>query len=376
LCRGGAQENTFHTVRLADSERFEVDLISGPTEGAEGSLEPVVENAGVSIIRVPNLVRRPSPLQDYLAYRQLVKLFRERKYDIVHTHTSKAGYLGRMAAARAGAPIIVHTPHGHIFFGYFGGLMTRFFVALERQAARHTDLLIALTQTGLGEHLARGIGEPQEWRAIASGIDLDLFENVRVNREKIRSALGINTGSLLIGTVGRLEPIKGIAYFVDAARSIAEKIPNSEFIVIGDGAERAVLERAAGFLGGRIRFLGLRSDVPELMAALDIMVLPSLNEGMGRVLVEAAAAGTPVVASRVGGVPEVVRDGETGILVAPGDASAIADAVTVLCSDTEKRERFGNTAHELVAPKYGLKSMVASIENEYTRLVKENRLDA
>jgi len=376
LCRGGAQENTFHTVRLSDSDRFKVDLISGPTEGAEGSLEPAVEDAGVRILRVPNLVRRPSPIRDYLAYRHLVRLFREGRYDIVHTHTSKAGYLGRMAAARVGVPIIAHTPHGHIFFGYFGGLMTRFFVALERQAARHTDLLIALTETGQDEHLARGIGEHVQWRAIGSGIDLELFENVRANRDRMRIALGVDTDSVLIGAVGRLEPIKGIAYFVEAARAMAGKIPKAEFLVIGDGAERAALERAAEPLGGRIRFLGLRSNVPELMAALDVLVLPSLNEGMGRVLVEAAAAGTAVVASRVGGVPEVVRDGETGILIAPGDASAIADAVTALCSDTEKRERFGITARERVAPQYGLNAMVASIEDEYTRLLNEKRLEA
>jgi len=376
LCRGGAQENTFHTVRLADRERFDVDLISGPTEGAEGSLEPAVESAGVNIIREPNLVRRPSPIRDYLAYRDLVRLIRERQYNIVHTHTSKAGYLGRMAAARAGVPIIVHTPHGHIFFGYFSGLMTRFFISLERQAAAHTDLMIALTPTGLEEHLTRGIGQRDQWRAIGSGIDLCAFEGVRTRREKTRQAIGVDDAALLIGTVGRLEPIKGVAYFVEAAREIAAQIPTAEFVVIGDGSERAMLERAAAPLGKRFRFLGLRSDVPDLMGALDVMVLPSLNEGMGRVLVEAAAAGTPVVASRVGGVPEVVREGETGLLVVPGDAAAIADAVTVLCTDKEKREQFGRAACERIAPQYGLDTMVAAIEAEYDRLIEMKRLHA
>ncbi len=376
LCRGGAQENTFHTVRLADRDRFEVDLISGPTEGAEGSLESAVDAAGINAIHEPNLIRRPAPVRDYFAYRDLTRLFRDRQYDIVHTHTSKAGYIGRMAAARANAPIIVHTPHGHIFFGYFSRLMTGFFVALERQAARRSDLLIALTQTGLEEHLARGIGERHQWRAIGSGIDLSLFRKVRKRRDQIRSALGVKDEALLIGTVGRLESIKGVAYFVDAALEIAAKNSNAEFVVVGDGSERAVLERAAEPLGSRFRFLGLRDDVPDLMGALDVLVLPSLNEGMGRVLVEAAAAGTAVVASRVGGVPEVVLDGETGLLVRPGDASAIADAVAILCTDAKMRNRFGATARERVAPEYGLDSMVAEIESEYTRLIEEKRLDA
>jgi len=158
LCTGGAQENTFHTVRLANRDRFEVDLISGPTRGGEGSIEEAVRAAGIEIQREPLLVRSPAPLRDMITLWRLTRRFRDRQYDIVHTHTSKAGFLGRLAAERAGTPIVVHTPHGNIFHGYFSGWLTRIFVWMERHAARRTDRIIELTAGGVEEHLAeRGV---------------------------------------------------------------------------------------------------------------------------------------------------------------------------------------------------------------------------
>ena len=159
LCRGGAQENTFHTVRLANRARFEVDLISGYSRGREGSIEDTVRAAGIEVCHEPALVRSIAPVRDILALRRLTRLFRERRYDIVHTHTSKAGFIGRLAAERAGVPIVVHTPHGNIFQGYFSKPMTRLFVWMERHAARRTDKLIELTPGGVEEHLAEGIGQ-------------------------------------------------------------------------------------------------------------------------------------------------------------------------------------------------------------------------
>jgi glycosyltransferase involved in cell wall biosynthesis len=374
LCKGGAQENTVSTVRLANRERFDVDLISGPTYGSEGSIENAVAAAGIEILRVPHLVRNPDPWRDWCAYRELKRLFRERKYDIVHTHTSKAGYLGRQAAAHAGVPLRVHTPHGHIFFGYFGGGLTAFFTALERQAARKTDRLIALTQRGIEEHLAHGVGRREQWEAIFSGIDLSPYSKAIAGREATRASLGIGPAEFVVGAVGRLEPVKGFAYFVEAARLIAGKAPESRFILVGDGSLAASLRAQAADLGGRIQFLGLRHDVPDLMASFDVCVVPSLNEGMGRVVLEAGAAGTPVVASNVGGVPEILRDGETGMLVDPGRPDAIAKAVLTLYTDSSLRARMGETARATTAA-YSLEHMVRRIECVYEQLIEEKGLD-
>ena len=376
LCKGGAQENTFHTVRLANRGRFDVDLISGPTAGHEGSIEDAVCEAGIRILRVPALVRDTAPIRDLLALCALRRLFRERQYDIVHTHTSKAGFLGRLAAARCAVPIVVHTPHGNIFDGYFSKTTTRIFIAMERYAARRTDRIIELTPGGIEEHLAQGIGHREQYTAIFSGIDVTPYEDAVARRDETRRALGIGPEVYLVGAVGRLEPVKGFAHFIAAARIIAARLPNARFIVAGDGALASELRAQAADLGDRIQWLGLRNDVPDLMAAMDVFVLPSLNEGMGRVLLEAGAAGTPCVAASVGGVPDIVRDGETGILIPPRDPGALGEAVCVLERDPERRRAMGRAARAAVVPAYGLDQMVARIEALYEQLIQEKRLDA
>ena len=375
LCRGGAQENTFHTVRLADRERFEADLIAGHTGPGEPSMEDDVLGAGIAIVRAEHLVRDPSPLRDVLAYRELVSLFRARNYDIVHTHTSKAGFLGRMAAAKAGVPIVVHTPHGHVFFGYFNSALTAFYTVLERYAAAKSHKLIELTQRGVDQHLAEGVGTPNQWTSIFSGIDLAPFDAAIAARANTRAELGVAPGEFLVGGVGRLEPVKGFSYFVRAARTVSESLPAARFVIAGDGADRRALEREAARTGAPVRFLGMRGDVPALMAAMDVCVVPSINEGMGRVILEAGAAGTPVVAANVGGIPEVVIETETGLLVRPRDETGIASAVLSLAADPAQRARLGNAARTH-AQQFGLERMVESIESLYETLARENLRDA
>lgn len=375
LCKGGAQENTFHTVRLANRDRFDVDLISGPTSGVEGSIEDAIIAAGIPILREPDLVREPSLLRDARAYRALLRRFREARYDIVHTHTSKAGLLARLAARRAGVPLLVHTPHGNVFHGYFSRPVTRFFIALERYAAKRTNAIIELTAGGVEEHLEQGIGRREQFRVIFSGVDFAPFDAAPAQREAMRGALGYAPDEILIGGVGRLEPVKGFSYFVVAAGAIARELPQARFLLVGAGSQEQALRDAAAPLGSKFRFLGLRDDVPPIMAALDVLVVPSLNEGMGRVLLEAGAAQVPVVASRVGGIPDLLCDNETGLLVPPRDAAAIADAVLRLARDPERSEAMGRAARENAVPHYSLETMVRRIEALYEELLDGKHLD-
>lgn len=375
LSRGGAMENTLHTVRLAHPERYEAGLITGTVGKNEIAMEDQAAKAGVSLIRIPELVRHPAPWNDWRAYRALVRLFREKRYHIVHTHTSKAGFLGRMAAAKAGVPIVVHTPHGHIFDGYFPKPVTWFYTQLERLAARHTDRFIALTHRGIAEHVQQRIGRPDQWLAIFSGIDITPFDQAHELRSPARKALGIQPSDILIGAVGRLEPVKGFTYFVEAAHAVAYAEPRARFLVAGDGSLTKELQQQALPLGDRIRFLGLRDDVPALMAAMDIFVLPSVNEGMGRVVLEAGAAGVPVVAARVGGVPDVVADGVTGLLTPPRDAAALARAIVELARDPKRRAAMGAAGRDFVVPAYSIETMVKEIEALYERLVSDHALD-
>jgi glycosyltransferase involved in cell wall biosynthesis len=375
LCRGGAQENTFHTVRLAEGTRFEVDLISGPTEGPEGSIEPAVQSAGIEIFRETNLVRNPSPWRDWHALRSLTRRFRDGRYDIVHTHTSKAGFLGRLAAARARVPIVVHTAHGNVFDGYFGSPLTHLFISMERFAARRCDRLIELTPRGIDEHLALGIGRPEQYVTIFSGIDLAPYEQPTEKRAETRAELGVSPDAVLVGGVGRLEPVKGFTYLVRAARAVAQDAPDTTFILVGDGSQREALSHEAANLGSKFRILGMRDDVPDIMGALDVLVLPSLNEGMGRVLLEGGASGIPCIATRVGGIPDIVVDGETGLLVPPKDAEALAEALIALVADPARRQAMGEAARRRIVPDYGLERMVAHIEALYLELAEEKGLD-
>lgn len=375
LCAGGAQENTFHSVRLADMARFAVDLISGPTRGREGSIEDAVRAAGIDLIREPRLLRQVAPVHDLRALRSLTHLFRTERYHIVHTHTSKAGFVGRLAAARAGVPIIIHTPHGNIFDGYFSPTVTGIFIRMERYAAHKTTRIISLTPEGRAEDLRRGIGEPSQYTTIFSGVDFAPFEQAVARRYQTRRALGLQNGEFLVGGVGRLEPVKGFAYFVKAAHRIAEAIPQARFILAGNGSQYADLVAQFGAVRDRFLMLGLRADVPDLMAAMDVFVLPSLNEGMGRVLLEASAAHTPSVASNVGGVPSILRHAESGWLVPPRDAQAIAEAVIALARDPVRCRALAEAARAAVVPAYSIERMVERIEALYEELLKEKRIE-
>ena len=293
----------------------------------------------------------------------------------MHTHTSKAGILGRLAARRAKVPIIVHTPHGNIFNGYFPSWKTRVFVQAERMAAVYTDRLIELTAGGIKEYLAQGIGSRRQFSVIFSGIDLAPYDDAIVRRDATRAKLGLKPNDFLVGGVGRLEPVKGFTYFIEAAKRIAETVENVHFVHAGQGSLDQELRQQARPLGDRFTFLGHRDDIPNLMAAMDVLVVPSLNEGMGRVILEAGAAETPVVASRVGGVPDVVKDGVTGVLVAAKSPGKIAQAVCKLHADPQRLNDMAKAARAFVVPDFGLDQMVMRIEALYEELIQEKRLD-
>ena len=387
LCRGGAQENTFHTVRLLGATRagegtsplqsikgvsssYEVDLISGPTMGPEGSLEPKIIAAGIPIVRASHLVRPARPWDDVIALRELTDIIRRGRYDIVHTHTSKAGFLGRWAARRAGVPHIVHTPHGHVFDGYFWQPVTQLYIRLEQWAARFTDRMIALTDDEIETYLRHGIGTRRQYTVISSGIELEPFLEAHAYRDTIREELGVRD-AIVIGAVGRLEPVKGFDDLLSAAEQVRREIPNACFVIVGQGSREAELRRQSAPLGDAVRFLGYREDIAHIMAGCDIIAVPSRNEGMGRVVVEAGAAGLPVVATAVGGLPHVVDHERTGILTPPGDARSLADALVRLARDPALRAAMGEAARRKMIPAFGVGAMVSAIETVYDELMKE-----
>jgi glycosyltransferase involved in cell wall biosynthesis len=325
--------------------------------------------SGVTITRLRCLVRNPSVVNDTLALFCLFRLIRKGHYNIVHTHTSKAGILGRVAAKLAGAPCIVHTPHGHIFYGYFSALLTAAFVYLERFTGKFTDALITLTQAEKRDYLLRNIGTPDRIFPVYSGIDLDPFMYPARTREEMRKELGLNESHFVAGTVARLDPVKNHHLIVDAALRLKNDFRDIRFVFVGDGdlrEELAARIEEHGMTDGFI-FTGWRNDISDLLAAFDIFIMCSKNEGMGRAFVEAQAAGVPVIGTRVGGIAEVLDEGRTGYLVDPDNAYELAEKIELLHRLKSHRNALSEACRKWVDPKFSAVLMVDEIESVYRR---------
>ncbi|MBN1273897.1 MAG: glycosyltransferase family 4 protein [Candidatus Aminicenantes bacterium] len=377
LDQGGSAKNTLLTVLGMDKAIYDVVLIKGSSHESKMSWEEqkTVDSGlhqaalnGVRVVDLPVLIRRINPLFDIAALVFLYILMLKERPRIVHTHSSKAGLLGRFAAALAGIPIIIHTPHGHIFWGYFGPLTTHLFILLERLAALWTDRFVALTNKEKEDYVKLGIAGEEKISVIHSGVEIDQIRRCRSDDiQAVRGELGIPRDFVVVGTVGRIVPVKGPEYFLKAARELASLSTDVLFVFVGDGELRGELEKKALDWGiaERVFFLGWREDVFTVMSVFDIFVLPSLNEGMGRVLVEAMALGKPIVASDVGGIPDLVVHGENGFLVPPKDSKQLASCIRRLIEDKKCREEMGQKGKKN-AQDFTIGKMVAGIEDMYT----------
>jgi glycosyltransferase involved in cell wall biosynthesis len=363
---GGSAENTLLTAAAFGAPAFESWVIHGPSRPGTFPADTPRGIGAVRRVEVPSLGREVAPLRDLRALADLSRLLRRERFDVVHTHTSKAGFVGRLAARLARAPRILHTPHGHVFHGYYGPSATRGFVLLERWAARFTDRIITLTDAEAQQHLALGVGRPGQFVTVPSGVDLRRARGAAGRAPAVRGELGQPAEAPLIGAASRLVPVKGIRYLLFAMREVLVRFPGAWLVIAGDGEERPILEVQAAALGvaPRVRFLGFRADVEAVIAALNVFALPSLNEGMGRVLVTAMALGVPVVASQVGGVAEVVEDGRQGLLVPPEDPAALAKAILAILEDPPAAAAMGE-AGRLRAQEFSLDIMLQRLAALY-----------
>jgi glycosyltransferase involved in cell wall biosynthesis len=331
LIVGGAQENTIASVLgLRQKTGLEVSLISGPTTGPEGSLEPRVAGIPGLLTIVPELIRPVSPWHDWLALRKLTALFRAQRPDLVHTHSGKAGVLGRLAAHAAGVPLIVHTIHGPSFGAFQGALANFAFRAAERRAGRVTTHFVSVANAMTEQYLAAGIGKPEQYTRIFSGFDLEPFLNAK-NDPALRAKLGIAPDDFVIGKVARLFEHKGHMDLLAAALPLMERFPRVKILLVGDGNLRPSLEAmihqmpGGKPLQGRVIFTGLvrPEEVPDYIGIMDAVAHLSRREGLARVLPQALAAGKPIVAYDCDGAREVCLDNETGFLVKPEKEEAV-----------------------------------------------------
>jgi glycosyltransferase involved in cell wall biosynthesis len=364
---GGPARQVLMLHRELPGHGFDCELVSGAPQGEEGSFPPPADR----YFLVESLRRETDFRADARAIGALAALMRQSNPDIVHTHTTTAGGLGRIAGRRAKVPILVHTFHGHVLSGYLSGVQTRALVAAERFLARRTDALVTVSGRVRDELLALGIGRPEQWHVVPLGLELgDLLAGPGPAASS-RAALGFPADGPLVGIVGRLAAIKDHQSFLQAAALVGDARPDVTFVVAGDGALRPGLEsQALHLLGDRVRFLGWVTDLPLLYGALDLVVLTSRNEGTPVALIEAGAAGLPAVATDVGGVPDVVRDGVTGFVVAPGQPEAIAARVLALLEHPETAASMGEAAREWVRCRFAAERLVEDLTALYAGLLE------
>jgi glycosyltransferase involved in cell wall biosynthesis len=372
LIVGGAQENTVATVLgLRHKTGVEVDLVTGPTAGREGTLEHLLE-VNVPLEVEPHLVRPVHPFHDVLAWQRLTRRFRRTQPDIVHTHSGKAGVIGRLAAARAGVPVVVHTIHGPSFGPFQGALANRIFTQAERRAGRVTTHFISVAEAMTEQYLAASIGRREQYSTIWSGFDLAPFLTAS-NDLVLRARLGIGPEDLVIGKIARLFKLKGHDDLFAAAREIVRQVPQAKFLLVGDGPWRDRFERQLEQSGLKRHFIftGLvpPAEVSHHVGVMDVLVHLSRREGLPRALPQAMAAGKPVVAYDCDGAREVCVPDQTGFLLPAGDQSGLIQAVSSLAQSPELRHQLGERGRQLARERFEVGRMVEAIHACYLNLL-------
>jgi len=378
LIVGGAQENTLLSVEGLDKlPEYEVTLATGIDNGPEGDLLERARRT-TRLIVIPELGRSINPFADLKAFWKLYRLIGNGRYHIVHTHSSKAGVLGRIAAKLAGTPIIVHTLHSLVFHEYQPWVVNRLWRAVKKLCAPMTDHFISVSEIISQKAIAAGIDRSEKFTTVYSGMELDWFLKAEADPIAVRREFGIPDDALVVGKIARLFPLKGHDQLMDAAPAIVKRHPDVRFFLVGDGVLYDHLRKRAldaGILNNFV-FAGLipRERIPEMLSVMDVLVHTSLREGLARVLPQALAMGKPCVSFDIDGAPEVVIPDETGYLVRPGDSVGLADAIARLLDDPELRTRMGAAGRRKVDPAFRAETMVNEISKVYKKLVKKHFL--
>ena len=364
---GGSEEDTLVIVKGLSRHRYEVHLAAGRDYT---DWEARGQECSDAFFSFPDLRRPVHPLADIRALNQITALMRDHHYDIVHTHCAKAGVVGRIAARRAGVPIVVHTYH---LFGWqaahASSIEKRLYFLAERYAASLSDALTTMCEMNEKEAIDLHLAPPEKFTTIHSGIDLNHFR-VTSGRVETCRGLGVNPGQPIVGTIGRLSTQKAPLDFVRAARIILQRKPDVQFILVGDGPLASEVQQAIGD-EHRIKMLGFRDNVPEILSILDVFVLPSLWEGLARAVIEAMVMSVPVAVTAVDGMPELVTHMKTGLLSPPQNPAQLAENIAWFLDRPDEARKMGQRGRERVVPAFSVETVVEQTEALYERLLAQ-----
>lgn len=377
---GGAQENTLITCKLLAQRGHDVTLITGPAIGPEGELFEQASKEQYKIITIEEMIRAINPVKDWIAYRKIRKLLKEIQPDIVHTHSAKAGILGRYAGdklKKGRIPKVVHTIHGLAFHRYQGNWLNRFYIAIEKRAAKRTDFFISVADAMTAQALAAGIGEPEKFVTAYSAVDEDAFlRNIPLQETTdLRVNYGISRDAVVLVTVARLFELKGHDYIIESAKELSKRFDNAVWLFVGDGNLSEFYKKQVTELGLArcIKFTGLLppSKIPLVLQSSDILVHCSLREGLARAIPQGMLCGLPAVAFDLDGTREVVNE-NTGRLIEPQNVEQLINACAELIGNMPLTCRLGDNAKGSVKDKFAPQTMVDKIEEVYKKLLEDS----
>ena len=375
---GGPTYNATFLTRFMDGE-FETLLIGGLPEEEEKDSLHILEKYGVEPVLIPEMKRQPNWRSDREAYRKIKQIIRDFQPDIVHTHAAKAGALGRKAAKACGVQVIVHTFHGHVFHSYFGALKSKLYQFIERRLAKNSTGIIAISELQKDE-LSKtfNICKAEKIKVIPLGFDLSTFHEKRLEfRQTVRKELNLDEQEVAVAIIGRLAPIKNHQLFLDVVELLAKKEIKPRFFIVGDGSERPSIENRVKDLtkkyGCSIEMTSWITDIARFNAGMDIICLTSDNEGTPVSLIEAQASSIPVVSTDVGGVRNILADGETGFVVPKNNAGAFAEKLEILITKKEIREKMSQNGWNFVREQFHYERLVKDMQNYYRSLLNEQK---
>lgn len=370
LANGGADENTLYTIKGLDSAKYDIDLMIGE-ENNPGMMKDLELRRGINLYKIKGMVRDVSPLKDLAALLRMYRIIKRNDYDIVHTHIAKAGVLGRIAAKLAGVPVIIHGIHGITFPRTIHPVKQFLFRNIERFCGLFTDCFIPVGEDMKQKYIDAGIGQPERYKTIYSGMELDRFkraaDNSREKINKLKTEFGIKEDEIVIGNVSKIQKRKGYKYYLQVIAKITGEYDNVKFLIVGSGPHEDVIRSRVKEMGltDSVIFTGFRKDVEDVFSIFDIKVLTSLWEGLPRVIIQAAAVGKPIVTFDVDGAWEIVEEGKNGFIVPMKDVDMMAEKIRLLIDDQELRQEMGRYSRDKVGDQWSVENMVKEIDELY-----------